>query len=168
MSHSSLVGLGITAVAMLVAFETMYDTAPALFTGVVTVGTFGAGIFYAVPTDRWVARPWRHSIWRPVARRTHVATLTRVLSSTGWNRQVRHPIDGRGALQHHRATSAGALISHACSAAIHSVAAVALASLGEPVWAGACLALGLRLHVWPALLQIEILGRIDEIQHLHR
>lgn len=41
---------------------------------------------------------------------------------------------------------------------------LALSPVGHPVWGVIALALGALVHAWPALLQVSVLGRIDELQ----
>ena len=46
MTPRSLAGLALTVAALMSAFVLMAPTAPGLFVGVLTVGTFGFGPFY--------------------------------------------------------------------------------------------------------------------------
>ena len=76
MTPRSLAGLALTVAALMSAFVLMAPTAPGLFVGVLTVGTFGFGPFYGEPSRQLVDRPWRRDTrWRDLARR--VSRLSR-------------------------------------------------------------------------------------------
>ena len=68
-------------------------TAPGLFVGVLTVGTFGFGPFYGEPSRQLVDRPWRRDTrWRDLARRVRTDWLSRQLGAVGC---------GVGGAEHH-------------------------------------------------------------------
>ncbi|MCS6711993.1 hypothetical protein JSY14_08160 [Brachybacterium sp. EF45031] len=165
MTPRSLAGLALTVAALTSAFMLMAPTAPGLFVGVLTVGTFGFGPFYGEPSRQLVDRPWRRDRrTRALARRVRVDWLSRQLGAAGWNAAIRRRITGRDDLRRIRTVAVGALVSHAASAGLHVAAGAALAVVGHPVWGVIALALGALVHAWPALLQVSVLGRIDELQ----
>lgn len=165
MTPRSLAGLALTVAALMSAFVLMAPTAPGLFVGVLTVGTFGFGPFYGEPSRQLVDRAWRRDTrWRDLARRVRTDWLSRQLGAVGWNAAISRRITGRADLRRIRTAAVGSLVSHAASAGLHAVAGVALAAVGHPVWGVVAVALGLVVHAWPALLQVSVLGRIDGLQ----
>jgi len=136
MTPRSLAGLALTVAALMSAFVLMAPTAPGLFVGVLTVGTFGFGPFYGEPSRQLVDRPWRRDTrWRDLARRVRTDWLSRQLGAVGWNAAISRRITGRADLRRIRTAAVGSLVSHAASAGLHAVAGVALAAVGHPVWA---------------------------------
>lgn len=165
MTLRALLGLALAAVVLAWGFTAMATTAPGLFVGVLTVGTFGFGPFYGEPAPALVGRPWRRDRWaRALARRVRVDWLSRQIGAAGWNAAIRRRITGHDDLRRIRTVAVGALVSHAASAGLHVTAGAALAVVGHPVWGVIALALGALVHAWPALLQVSVLGRIDELQ----
>lgn len=165
MTPRSLAGLALTVAALTSAFVLMAPTAPGLFVGVFTVGTFGFGPFYGEPSRQLVDRPWRRDTrWRDLARRVRTDWLSRQLGAAGWNAAISRRITGRADLRRIRTAAVGSLVSHAASTGLHAVAGVALAAVGHPIWGVVAVALGLVVHAWPALLQVSVLGRIDGLQ----
>ena len=65
-----------------------------------------------------------------------------------------------------RRDAVASLLSHTVSLGFHAVAAVALARAGHPGWGLVALGAGAVLHGWTALLQVEVLGRVDELRAL--
>ena len=156
MTPRASLALALAAVVLAWGFAAMATTAPGLFVGVLTVGTVGFGPFDGEPAPALVVRPSRRDRQaRALARRVRVDWLSRQLGAAGWNAAIRRRI---------RAAAVGALVSNAASAGLHVTAGAALAVVGHPVWGMIALALGALVHAWPALLQVSVLGRIDELQ----
>lgn len=165
MRLSGLIGAVATAAALAWSFWSMATDAPALYVLVLTIGTFGAGIFYGKPTQALVDHPWRNRRrLRGLAQACGTRQLARLLTRIGWNRAVRRPIRGRSDLGPFREDAAGALLSHGISLVFHLVASAGLAAVGQAFWGVAALVLGFVLHAWSALLQIDVLGRVDGVQ----
>ena len=166
MKISSVFAASVTVFALACGFVVVVPRSPGGYVGLVTAGTFGAGVFYGRPAQRLLAHQWRRTALRSLMIRwTRPRSLARVLDRVGWNRQVRRPIRSFADLDPFRADAAGSLVSHAVSLAIHLLAAAALTVSAHPWWALGCLGLGLVVHGWPCLLQIEVLVRLDELRN---
>lgn len=110
MTPRSLAGLALTVAALMSAFVLMAPTAPGLFVGVLTVGTFGFGPFYGEPSRQLVDRPWRRDTrWRDLARRVRTDWLSRQLGAVGWNAAISRRITGRADLRRIRTAAVGSL-----------------------------------------------------------
>ena len=165
MRPSALLGALAAAAVLAWGFTVVAPASPGVYTAVLTAGTFGFGPLYGAPTDRLVDRPWRrlHRVG-VLARRLGTRWLAHELTVAGWNRRVRRPIRSRADVRVFRRDAVAALVSHTLSTVFHSVAAGALAAAGHPGWGVLALALGLLVHAWPALLQVELLVRVDELR----
>ncbi|CAM3743628.1 hypothetical protein E4A47_11260 [Micrococcus flavus] len=165
MRPSALLGALAVAAVLAWGFAAITPASPGVYVAVLTAGTFGFGPVYGAPTDRLVDRPWRrlHRVGA-LARRLGTRWLAHELTVAGWNRRVRRPIRSRADVRAFRRDAVGALVSHTVSTAFHGAAAVALAVAGHPGWALVAVALGLLVHAWPALLQVELLVRVDELR----
>lgn len=169
MKSPSILGALMTAAVLGCGFAVIVPHSPGVYVGVVAAGTFGAGTFYGQPTQRLLAYSWRcTTLWSFLIRWTKPRLLARALNRVGWNRQVRHPVRSFTDLNMLRADATGSLLSHAVSLAIHLLAAAALLLTWHPWWALALSGLGVVLHGWPCVLQIDVLIRVDEIQHTLR
>lgn len=165
MKTSSVLAALVTVLALACGFVVVVPRSPGGYVGLVTAGTFGAGVFYGRPTQWLLAHQWRRTALRSwMIRWARPRSLARILDRVGWNRQVRRPIRSFTDLDPFRCDTAGSLVSHTVSLAIHLLAAVALTVSAHPWWALACLGLGLVVHGWPCLLQIEVLVRLDELR----
>lgn len=154
-----------TVVLLAYAFVLMADRVPGLYVLVLTCATFGLGAFYGVPTRSLVDHEWRRMTrTRRLAVVVGARRLSRALDHLGWNRALGRQLRSRADLEPLRGASTESLLSHGTSAILHLVAATALAVLAQPWWALAAAGAGLLVHVWPALLQVDLLGRVDELQ----
>lgn len=166
MKASSVVGAVVTAAVLAWGFVAIVPRSPGGYVALLTAGTFGAGVFYGRPAQRLLAHPWRCATrWATITRLARTRSRARILDQVGWNRQVRRPIRSFADLGPFRRDATGSLVSHAVSLAIHLLASIALALFAHPWWALGCSGLGLVLHGWPCLLQIEVLIRTDELQN---
>lgn len=165
MRPSALLGTLAAAAVLAWGFAAIAPVSPGVYTAVLTAGTFGFGPLYGAPTDRLVDRPWRrlHRVG-VLARRLGTRWLAHELTVAGWNRRVRRPIRSRADVRVFRRDAVAALVSHSVSTVFHAVAAIALAAAGHPGWGVLALGLGLLVHAWPALLQVELLVRVDELR----
>lgn len=169
MKTSSLLAALVTVLVLACGFVAVVPRSPGGYVGLVTAGTFGAGVFYGHPTHRLLAHQWpRTALRSSMFRWARPRLLARMLDRVGWNRQVRRPIRSFADLDPFRFDAAGSLVSHAASLAIHLLAAAALAVFAHPWWALGCLLLGLVVHGWPCLLQIDVLIRLDELRNKAR
>ncbi len=165
MTISSVFAALVTVLVLACGFVVVVPRSPDGYVGLVTAGTFGAGVFYGRPTQRLLAHQWRRTaLGSSMIRWTRPRSLARVLDRAGWNRQVRRPIRSFADLDPFRSDAAGPLVSHAVSLAIHLLATAALTVSAHPWWAMGCLGLGLVVHGWPCLLQIKVLVRLDELR----
>lgn len=145
-------------------FVVMVPRTPGGYVLLLTVGTFGLGILCGHPSSSLTAHPWRrHRRLRRVAAVFQTRRLAQQLTRLRWNAAVRRPIRRRADLQPFRRDAVGALLSHTVSMGFHVVAAMGLAGVGHPWWSVATIALGAVVHGWPALLQVDVLSRLDEV-----
>lgn len=165
MRPTGILGAVATAVVLAWGFAVMVPRTPGGYVALLAAGTFGMGAFYGRPTAAVLAHPWRrHHRLRRFAEASGTLRLSRLLTRLGWNGLIRRPVRGRADLPQLREDAVGALLSHTLSMVFHLVAALGLVLRGNPVWATAAVGLGLLLHAWPALLQVHVLGRVDELQ----
>lgn len=165
MKASGVLGALLTVAVLAYGLAVIVPRSPGGYVGLVTAGTFGAGVFHGQPTQHLLDHPWRRTPLRStIARWARPRSLARMLDRVGWNKQVRRPIRSFTDLDSFRSDATGALVSHAISLAIHLLAAAALAFSAHPWWSLGCAGLGLVLHGWPCILQIEVLMRIEELQ----
>ena len=147
--------LSALGVAILFAwgFAVVVPRAPGGYVALLTIGTFGAGLFYGTPTARVLAYPWRNlHTWRPVAAWARTQSLARFLSRIGWTGLLGRSISSPGDLPTLRRQAVSALLSHAVSLVFHLVASGALLVASHWGWTLGCLGLGALVHGWPCLL----------------
>lgn len=164
MRLSGLAALPLAIGLLAWGFAVLADDRPGWFVGALVLLVFGLGPTYGAPSEGFVSRPWRNHPLRRTARLLGARALSRRLDRAGWNRQVRSAVRSRNDLDELRTDSVAALVSHSISTLLHLAATVALVAVGHPWWGVVAAALGLLVHAWPALLQIDVLGRVDALQ----
>lgn len=119
MTISSVFAALVTVLVLACGFVVVVPRSPGGYVGLVTAGTFGAGLFYGHPTQRLLAHQWRRTALRSsMIRWARPRSLARMLERVGWNRHVRRPIGSFADLDPFRSDAAGSLVSHAVSLAI--------------------------------------------------
>lgn len=146
-------------------FRQVVPASPGAYVAVLTAATVGFGPFYGVPTLAVVDLPWRRlRRLRALAARAHTRWLARQLRVAGSDARIRRRIRSRADVLAFRREAVGRLLNHGLSAVLHAAAGVALAAAGHPLWGVVAVVAGLLVHGWPALLQVGVLGRVDELQ----
>lgn len=165
MRPSALLGAAVVAALLAWGFVTVVPESPGVYVLVLTAATLGGGVLYGAPTAALVDLPWRRCTrLRALAARAHTRWLARRLGEAGWTERVRRPIRSRSDVRALRHAAVASLLSHTVSSAFHLVATIALATAGHPLWGVVALATGALVHAWPVLLQVEVLGRVDELR----
>lgn len=133
MKTSSVLAAVVTVLVLACGFVVVVPRSPGGYVGLVTAGTFGAGVFYGCPTQRLLTHQWRRTaLLSSMICWARPRSLARMLDRVGWNRQVRRPIRSFADLDPFRSDAAGSLVSHAVSLVIHLLVVVALAVSTHP------------------------------------